>query len=94
MVAQEGVEKFKEANFEILVVDTRCVHLTLCLFLQFSRSACTCITLIYIFFSLPHSGDRNIEALSNDVEKLSQAIVSVVVIHLKIHEKENTCNNG
>jgi len=26
VIAQEGVERFKEDNFEILIVDTRCVH--------------------------------------------------------------------
>ena len=77
------MKKFKEDNVELLIVDTRCVHLTLCLFLRFSRSAC--ITLI----SLLHSGDCTIEGLSNDVEKLFVAIVSVIVIHPKIHEKEN-----
>ena len=85
MIVQEGVKKFKEDNFEILVVDTRCVCLSLCLFFHFSHSAC-----IHFF---PHSGDWNIEALSSDVEKLSEAIVSSVVIHPKIHDKENICNN-
>ena len=26
IIAQEGVEKFKEDNFEIIIVDTRCVY--------------------------------------------------------------------
>ena len=46
VVAQEGVKKFKEDSVELLIVDTRCVHLTLCLFLRFSRSVC-----IHWFFS-------------------------------------------
>ena len=57
----------------------------------------TLINIVFISFALhvytdkhcflPHSGDCIIDALLDDMEKLSEAIVSVVVIHPKVHEK-------
>ena len=31
VIAQEGVDKFKQENFEIIIVDTRCVNCMSCL---------------------------------------------------------------
>ena len=77
------MKKFKDENLEILIVDTRCVHLSLCQF--FISLALHVYTDKHCF--LPHSGDCIIDALLDDMEKLSEAIVSVVVIHPKVHEK-------
>ena len=55
VIAQEGVEKFKDDNFEILIVDTRSVCLSVCLSGQPFMSVCLSVHLShtkYIFLSL------------------------------------------
>ena len=37
IIAQEGVEKFKDDNFEIIIVDTRCVCVFVCV------CVCVCV---------------------------------------------------
>ena len=41
VIAQEGVDKFKQENFEIIIVDTRCVNCMSC----FSSYVLICYTL-------------------------------------------------
>ena len=70
VIAQEGVEKFKDDNFEILIVDTRSVCLSVCL------SVCSFVS-HGMHISLSCSGrHKQEESLFEEMLQVSQAIVS------------------